>query len=440
MQDTRRLWLLFNILTCALIVDVIISKMFPVVGVYSNSIFWIYTFVALALTIILSQFVILFFARSKALDVGLSSKTVHMSSLNKILAIIQVISYSIIAFCIFQMFSEGEYATSILSIITTISFSLEVFILGLLTFKLVNWYRLNKSFILWMFILSSSSIAISGILINIQINILFENSLSSVSKNIPGIFPALAGNTLIEVLQGGYFVFSVVSFTLMWLTTSFLLYHYSSKMGIRKYWLLVVIPLVFYLSQFIFLNTDIFLPLINSNPFFYIILLNTLYSMSLPIGGALFAISFLTMAKTVGKDNPIVQNYLKFSAYGILLVFIASQTTITRLNFPPFGIMSVSVIGLAAYILFIGLYSSAISASIDRKLLQSIREATIQKARFLHNIAEAEVIGAVLKVAKNEEEKLKEETGIESSLSEEDTQEYLQKILLEMQKTRNSEN
>ena len=55
--------------------------------------------------------------------------------------------------------------------------------------------------------------------------------------------------------------------------------------------------------------------------------------MSLSIGGILFAIAFLMMTKKVGKDNPNVQNYLKLSAYIILLIFVASQTTITSLIF-----------------------------------------------------------------------------------------------------------
>ena len=335
--------------------------MFPVNNSYLNSLIWIRIFIFLAALIVLSQYIILFFVKSKNLGIGKMSSTMHLSLLNWVIGLIQGILYTIVGFCIFQMFYGEEYYTNILSIIATISFSVEIFVLGILTLKLVNWCKLNKSKILWMFILSSSSLAITGILMNFQINILFENSLSRVSDDIPGISPALAGNSLIEFLQGSYFIFALVSFTLMWITTAFLLYHYSKKVGNRKYWLIIAIPLVFYLSQFIFLSTEIFAILINSNPFFYIIALNTVYSMSLPIGGILFAVAFLMMAKTVGKDNPNVQNYLKLSAYGILLIFVASQTTITRLNFPPFGILSISVIGLASYILFIGMYSSAIS-------------------------------------------------------------------------------
>jgi hypothetical protein len=64
--------------------------------------------------------------------------------------------------------------------------------------------------------------------------------------------------------------------------------------------------------------------------------------------------------------------------------------------------------------------------------MRSIRRATIQKAQFLHSIAEAEIISHVLKITKSQEEKWKDEVGIESSLSEEETKDYLEKVLLEI--------
>jgi len=157
--------------------------------------------------------------------------------------------------------------------------------------------------------------------------------------------------------------------------------------------------------------------------------------LSLPIGGILFGIAFITMAKTIGKDNPKVQYYLKFGAYGVILVFVAMQTTITRLNYPPFGILSISIVGLASYVMFIGLYSSAISTSIDKKLMQTIRE-TISNAKFLHTLAEAEAISQIMNLATKEEEKFKKETGIESSLTVEETTNYLQMVMQEISESK----
>ena len=64
--------------------------------------------------------------------------------------------------------------------------------------------------------------------------------------------------------------------------------------------------------------------------------------------------------------------------------------------------------------------------------MRSIRRAAIQKAQFPHNLTEAEIISHVLKITKRQEEKRKEEVGMESSLSEEETKDYLEKVLLEV--------
>ena len=88
--------------------------------------------------------------------------------------------------------------------------------------------------------------------------------------------------------------------------------------------------------------------------------------------------------------------------------------------------------GLASYILFIGMYSSAISASIDKRINAINPSFYNSKSSISSYITEAEIISHVLKITKRQEEKRKEEVGMESSLSEEETKDYLEKVLLEV--------
>jgi len=222
----------------------------------------------------------------------------------------------------------------------------------------------------------------------------------------------------------------------MWITTTVLLYHHSKKIGKIRYWLIVALPLIFYFSQFVIANSQISSLLIRLNPFLSVIILKILYSMSLPIGGLFFGTAFWIMARHVGKDSKIGRNYLMLCAYGIIFIFITNQIGISQLNFPPFGIFNAAFIGLASYIMFIGFYSSVISASIDKKILDSIRISAFQKTKFLDSIAEAhrsqEIINDLLAIVNEEEEKIENDTGIESSLSEEETKAYLEEVLLEI--------
>jgi hypothetical protein len=59
---------------------------------------------------------------------------------------------------------------------------------------------------------------------------------------------------------------------------------------------------------------------------------------------------------------------MTFAAYGVVLFFVSSQNTVAQPTYPPFGIIAASFVGLSAYIMFLGLYSSAICVSQDVKL------------------------------------------------------------------------
>jgi len=59
--------------------------------------------------------------------------------------------------------------------------------------------------------------------------------------------------------------------------------------------------------------------------------------------------------------------------------------------YPPFGLARVSFIGLASFLVMIGIYSSAISVSQDTKLRESIRRSAVSESKLLHNIGTAQM-------------------------------------------------
>ena len=82
------------------------------------------------------------------------------------------------------------------------------------------------------------------------------------------------------------------------------------------------------------------------------------------------------------------------------------------------------LIGLSSYLLLIGIYSSVISVAEDSKLRQSIRNYAIKESRLLDSIGTAEmqreIEKRVIALTKQNQDKMAEETGIQSSLTEED--------------------
>jgi hypothetical protein len=75
-------------------------------------------------------------------------------------------------------------------------------------------------------------------------------------------------------------------------------------------------------------------------------------------------------------------------------------------------------------------------------LRRSIRESAIEQSELLDSIGtahmEQHIRDKVLKVAKEQEDALREQTGIEPSLTGEDMKEYLEQVIEEVKKSRSS--
>lgn len=134
------------------------------------------------------------------------------------------------------------------------------------------------------------------------------------------------------------------------------------------------------------------------------------------------------------------------SAYGFVLVFLSNQAIllVSAVPYPPFGLSTVSFMGLSSYMILVGVYCSAISVSEDAKLRQSIRNYAIKESGLLDSIRmaqmEQQIQKRVIEFTKQSQNKMAEETGIQSSISEEDMKQYLEQVIgeVKMQRTTSS--
>jgi hypothetical protein len=156
-------------------------------------------------------------------------------------------------------------------------------------------------------------------------------------------------------------------------------------------------------------------------------------SLNTTSAGILFYISY-KLAADHFRTNSTIRDYLIMTGYGFMLFFTASQVTLSATAYPPFGFATVSFYGLASYLILIGLYLSAISVSEDVELRSYIKNSTMQESRFLHSIGSSSlmererlVMKKVLSKAKERQREVAEETGVQSSLTEEEIKEYVNK-------------
>ena len=190
----------------------------------------------------------------------------------------------------------SSYHIFVLNATISISYSLSFILLALLAKRFFSWFKLNHNLVVLAY-----ALAITMISINAAITIIYINTQFNESQHPDYIRPlrSLTGSfTNADVTYGSAYVLtSVLSFILTWIATVLLLRHYSRKLGMIKYWIIVSIPLAYFLSQFQPLFLYSFADLRLSNPVLFGITYNLIFSISKPAGGVLFGIAFWTIAE-----------------------------------------------------------------------------------------------------------------------------------------------
>jgi len=174
-----------------------------------------------------------------------------------------------------------------------------------------------------------------------------------------------------------------------------------------------------------------------SEPILFGVVYTLFFDATILVGGVLFGIAFWSVARNL--SSLAVKQYMMISAYGMMLLFASNQASgLALVPYPPFGLATVSFLGLASYLIFIGIYSSAISVAEDSELRQSIRGFAMKESRLLDSIGvaqmEQQIQKRVIALTKQNQSRMAEESGIQSSLTEEDMRQYLQQVIEEVKK------
>jgi hypothetical protein len=420
--------------TLALVTDTYFAKQFLLSQSATSE--NVTTFTVISITCIVGQYLILAFVGYKSRNVIHKIKTLRIAYYSVIIT--QSLITALFVVLLLQVHLTSTYNSFVAVGATIIAYSFAFAILLTLAQRFFSWFRINRHGAILLYGLSSASmcvnLAISLSLICISLSVLpHEIYSSTIGWFRPNLVPgSIALTTLFNTT---YLVSTIVSFIISWVATAILLRHYSRKIGKILYWLVMSLPLVYFLSQFLSLSSDQLL--LFGDPISSIILLTLLFSLSRPIGGAVFGIAFLDTSRKIG--DKAVRGYMLTSAFGFTLFFISSQIIGTALPIsplPPFGFPAVLFTGLSSYLMLVGIYSSAVSVSADRKLRQSMRNEVTKQVRLVESIGSAqmerEIVGKVMTIVKENEDNMIQETGVKPSLGEDDLKQYLEDVLEEL--------
>ncbi|MGB7952935.1 MAG: hypothetical protein WCF23_03060 [Candidatus Nitrosopolaris sp.] len=400
------------------------------------------TFIIMTAIYVVGQYYILEFVGRKLVEMGV--RRVFQFNVHKVVKLLQYVLSIILVLLSLQMIITSHYYSAVLALVTTISYALAIFMLGLLTRRFISWFRINRNVVVLFYGLASGALTINAIITLAFVYGPFLNLPNEIKPNLQEVYYLPIPGSVEYLLNSAYTISSIISFILTWIATFLLLYPYTRKFGRIKYWIIVSLPLVYFLSQFPSVSLNLFSPLLNTDPIFYGIVLSVIFIVSKAAGGILFGIAFWLIARTISREN-VVRQYMIVAAVGFVLLFVSDQAPVlVNAPYPPLGLASISFIGLASYMILIGIYSSAISVSEDSKLRQTIRSLTARDPKLLESIGRAhmeqEIQKRVITITKQNQDRMAEESGIQSSLTEEDMKEYLQQVIKEIQEARRGNN
>ena len=427
--DGRKLLVIMTILAVVLTVESSIGYIADFLPEQLASIGSIATFIGIFAVSMVTQYFILAFVdyNNKSHKV----RTRLLRTIHKIVTITQYLLAGIILLVILQILLAQQYNTILLELALSISYGLWIVMFSLLAKAFFSWYGSKKNLMILIFALSMIAYVVNGSLgLYNQLDELSKRNLVIKTGDV-AVFSESPSS-----VDTVYQIASSVSYVLTWIATVMLLRPYIEKFGKVRFWIMMGAPMIYYLIEFPLFSLGFFTPSEDSNAMTNILI----FSLSAVFAGILFGVAFLSIARTL-KFGTAARNYMIIAAYGFVLFYIAGSAWTSQAAYPPYGLISVSFTGLSCYLIYNGLYFSAVSISQDMTLRQSIKKSVMEQSKLLHNIGTAEMENEIQKqllpAARKVSESMSDKTGIETSMDENDIKSYMQVVLKELRKKPN---
>jgi hypothetical protein len=435
--DNWKLLLLFAVVTAVILIDYEFGNIADFVPEIISSTEGITLFVGTAVIFVITSLIILAYVRHISEKSG--AKFLHLARTHKLVTIAQYTLIVIVAITVLQVLATMQYSILSLAASLTISYGLWIVTMILLARAFFTWYKSIASHNE-----SQSKILILILGLSMVVYVInggsgLANSLLWLQEQNPIIasqdvafYPDFESESLISQVGAVNQLSSTVAFILTWISTIILLRPYMEKIGKVKFWGIMGFALVYLISYPLYLlgflsptgETDA--EIMNN-----IILVST----ASVFAGLVFGAAFLSIARTLRRGTAIRQ-YLILAGYGMFIFYLAGSATVSQAAYPPYGLISVGFTGLSTYLIYVGLYSSAVTLSQDLTLRKTIRKSVLEQSKLLDSIAtaqmEKELQTSVLTIVKKTSQEMKDDSGIEASLTEEDLRDYMGIVMNEL--------
>ena len=436
-KSSKKISIVIFVVLAVMIVDTFINQNIQVRNSVNITSSWsIALFITLAAIAIVGQYYILGFVKHRSVEIRSKVKVLSISF--RITEIIQYLLIAVFLFVVADIVLFWHYPSASLALVTAVSYGLNIGLMAIFAQIFFLWYKSNRSSIAVLLyglsfavIVITSCVFLTGSFLRFieKPTYIYPYSSTELTEAEPG--------SILITLGKIYHYSDIVSFVSKWVATAFLLYHYSQKMGRTKYWILISLPLVYFIGTYMD-DFHIYEPHSEAEEFYW----HLYVTLNSTAGGILFYVGFVAAAKHF-QDDLAIKDYLLICGFGFLLFFSAGQSSLANSLYPPYGLATMSFYGLSSFLILVGLYASAVSVSQDSNLRRLMLKLATNEMNMLRSMGiahrEAELWRRVNKlkyIVEGEEKELKERTGVESSLDEKDLKDYVQEVLEEVGKTK----
>jgi hypothetical protein len=344
---------------------------------------------------------------------------------------------TLIGFLMFQHFYNNYYDTTIVVAIIALSYGTAAGFVIWLSLLFFSWYKSSHNLIVLLYFISMSVIAFNlittGAFISVKVN-----DRPQLAGEFVGSSGDLTGGRH-QLLDNIYRISSFMSFFSIWITTAILMNYYREKLiNVIIYWAILSIPLVYFIITYFyqFILGRILVSFLEIDPVSVSIIIGAFLAFSKPIGGLLFGVVFWNISRIIGYEKNI-KTYMIISGWGILLIFSSNQAATQIVSpYPSFGLVTITILVTASYLMLLGIYNSATLVSANNELRRSIHKHALE-SKLLGAIGHAEMEKEIQKTVKQvnrDKYELEKELEEPVELDEMELEKYIEFVVREVRK------
>jgi hypothetical protein len=431
--NQKRITFLVIGLVITLLIDTSIIKVYDLIDKYFIStqekilLFSLNSSICLILQFIIINYIRIYFERKFT---GINIKVFSIFLIAGI-----CLSSILIGSMIFHMVYFHNYNKNLLSIMVNINYIIATVFVIRLALLFITWFKLKHNLIFLLYFITIALISFNLIMTEIHTFIKINDRPNIIREFVGGSGDITYGKyTLIDNLRK---ISLTLSFVFMWISSILLISNYKDN-PIRTIvlWLIISIPLIYFLLiQFTHIIFRILLfDYLTVDPISVSIFVTMFQTLSQPIAGLIFGILFWNISRIISYEKDL-RTFMVISGIGILLIFSANQATaLTIVPYPPFGLTTITILPMGAFLVMLGIYNSATLVSENINLRKSIYKIT-QESKLLHLIGQAEMEKEIQKTVNRiveDKDVLRKHPDMNLELDEIELKKYLDTVVKEL--------